>query len=223
MKMKILAAVAAISFATQAGAATLQTSDFIADVDRTGFMDFEHLPASDTLPPTTTFDGITVTQVLGQDNDIWTTCGSSCFSNPTGLSWFPDAGDFGYTEITLANGSNFENVGLNYGGRGFVEAVYYELLLNNVSVLFGSFLNTDPNDGYIGFSGGGFDTVRLAGPDQNNPFLFYFGDGTSQALPIDNIEISGAMTPIPVPASLPLLALGIGGLGLMARRKRKVS
>ena len=40
---------------------------------------------------------------------------------------------------------------------------------------------------------------------------------------IDNIVLTydDDLTPIPVPAALPLLLAGIGGLGLMARRKRK--
>ena len=45
--------------------------------------------------------------------------------------------------------------------------------------------------------------------------------------PLPDLDLTFALATkidvIPVPASLPLLAFGIGGLGLMARRKRKAT
>jgi hypothetical protein len=41
---------------------------------------------------------------------------------------------------------------------------------------------------------------------------------------LDNIVLTfDDVTPVPVPAALPLLLAGVGGLGLMARRKRKAA
>ena len=46
-----------------------------------------------------------------------------------------------------------------------------------------------------------------------------FGEGASGA--IDNIMFSPAVAPIPVPAALPLLAAGLGGLAFVGRRRRR--
>lgn len=212
---------AALFFCSYASALPiLQTSDFIADGDRTNFVGFEGLSFSALLPSSYSEDGVEVNQRLGKQANISSVCASACFSSPSGqLSWYPNGGDNGYTEITRTDGSDFLDVGLTYGGKTFVEFIAYELLSDGVSVLFGSFANPSADDGYIGFSGGGFDTVRLAGPNLGVN-LSSFGDGTSQALPIDDIELRSLVaSDVPVPVTLALFGLGLAGLGLSRRKK----
>lgn len=200
----------------------LQTSDFIADIDRTNFVSFDGLQLGASNSPSYTEDNVVVTQMLGEGDEIWSTCSSSCFTSPDGKAWYPDGGDFGYTVLTRGDGSEFVNVGLIYGGKTFVAGIYYELLKDGVSVLSGGFEKTTVDDGYIGFQGGGFDTLRLIGPTSDSFSGFNeFGDGTNQALPIDSIELSGLRreSTVPNPATLALFGLGLAGLGWSRRRK----
>ena len=45
-------------------------------------------------------------------------------------------------------------------------------------------------------------------------------DGTHNALAIDSIEVSAAdVAPVPLPATLPFLLVGIGGFAVLRRRK----
>ena len=97
----------------------------------------------------------------------------------------------------------------------------------------------DDADGYGGVSQPGSVTVNgvnavvptNAGPD---PFSFTFdlSGVTTDTLSatifrsnawvfLSEVTFDAEMSAVPVPASLPLLAVGLGGLGLMARRKRR--
>lgn len=191
----------------------VHTSDFIDDASRTNFVGFE---AMDHSSNTYTEDGVTVTQVIP---GILHQCGSVCISGSTGRQWYPSGGDHGWTEISRAGGGQFADVGFLLGsgwGATVPVNVAYELLSGGARVLFGTFVASST---YLGFAGGGFDTIRVAA-STDTP-LSYFGDGTHQAAAIDNIELSGSFAPIPVPAALPMLLLGIAGLGTVARRRRR--
>lgn len=221
MKKPVLTiAVAAFALISQTafGSVILHSSDFIPTGDRTSFVDFEPIGDTDSFGDTFTQDGVTVTQVNGQANDIWTNCSSCWFSN-TSLSWYPNGGDNGWTEITMADSSDFSNIGLDIGsgyGPGGIN-VLYEVLNDGVSVLFGSITTSNVEDGYIGFSGGDFDLLRLRATFSGGGS---FGDGATNALAIDNIELSGTITEVPEPFSIALLGLGLAGMSFSRRKMR---
>jgi hypothetical protein len=71
---------------------------------------------------------------------------------------------------------------------------------------------------YLGFSGGGFDEVRVLDQLQYSTYLTFNPDAPN-LIAIDNIAAVGAT---PLPGALPLFATGLGALGLLDwRRKRK--
>lgn len=198
---------------------TVHFSDFIPDVSRTQFNGFENIPifgvhyAGGAGPYTE--DGITVQQINGdQGNDIWVTY--SWPGREGSYSWYPDGGDNGYTQITRGGGLDFADVGILIGSGygGGAGTVLYELLDNGVSVLSGSYA---PTGNYLGFSGGGFDTIRLADSDAGS-YTGTVTDGHYQALALDSIELAGGTNVVPEPGSLALLAAGFAGFG-WSRRK----
>ena len=205
-------------FSSSVYAVTIHTSDFIAVGDRTNFNGFEGMPASFLDGPYTE-DGIKVEQ-LNEDP-----LGISTFCVPCGQegirSWYPNAGDFGYTQITNGDGSDFESIGFLIG-TGVVEGaerVLYELFDNGSSVLTGSFVPgfTTSNGimDYLGFSDGGFDTIWL----RDTTFLgsVSFGDANINALALDSIEMAGT-APISEPSTMMLLGSGLFGLGAFRRK-----
>jgi hypothetical protein len=199
----------------KAQAITIYTTDFINNAERSNFNGFEGLPSTSSFGFIYTEDGITVEQVNGEQNNIWTIYQE--WRAEGSRSWYPNGGDFGYTKITRQNNSEFQNIGLLFGSGFTANTVtyVYDLLQDGLSVLSGTlFRDSSPN--YLGFGDGGFDEVRLAA---------YFGDNPDQtlsgyqALAIDSIELSDAPTSVPEPASL-LGLLTMGALGTSSALKK---
>ena len=212
-----------LGVAGQAQAAIIvHTSDFIATPSH--FNGFEQIPNNGTFftggNGPYTEDTIQVDQVNGEGaNTIWVT--NFHWTGAEGTrEWYPNSGDFGYTQISLTGGVDFQDVGFNYGTGFFNPSVLsYELLDNALIVLSGTVASPDcfncnfPLITYLGFSGGGFDTIRMrdGGPGSVT-------NGQFQALSLDSIETQDAA--VPEPSTLGLIGLGLLGLGAMRRRRR---
>lgn len=197
----------------------VHTSNFINDSERSQFNSFENIPKDGSF-----YSGganpyienqIQVQQVNGNPGSlIWVTY------NPDGTdgnySWYPSGGDNGYTSIKLSTGSDFDDVGFLIGGGHFghgVYTAYFELWNDGSLVLAGSVPHQHVFH-YLGFEGGGFDTILL----RDGPAGSSFHDGTLNALVIDAIETR--TNQVPEPASIALIGLGLAGI-CFSRRKFK--
>jgi PEP-CTERM motif len=212
------------AFPATARAITVHIQDVIGVGSRTAFNGFESIP-NDGVFFTGSFpyteDGISVAQVNGEGpGDIWVKC-LACFGGQFdgAFSWYPSAGDSGYTRITHLSGGDFSTIGFTTGlGALFARSsIDFELLDDGVSVLTGSIPGTL---GYLGFSGGGFDEIRVRGFPISSPTL--------NVLALDSIEEAAVPepgptptptpaptpTPVPEPGTMALLGFALAGLGV---------
>ena len=194
-------------------AATVHTTDIIPDGTRTHFTGFEGITTELYSGPWED-DGIRVEQVPA--GDIWTLYGP--WGQEGTRSWLPNGGDNGYTRITLVDGSDFVDVGFLRGsGTPNNTYVYYRLYDDGGFVEGGTVPPPHDIARYLGFSGGGFDEIRVR--DGSDPSGWT--PGTFNALAIDSIETAGAAVIIPEPLTMLGIAAGIAGLGGYIRRRRR--
>ncbi len=199
----------------------VHTSDFIDDATRSHFNSFESIPSTNGMynggSGPYIEDGIRVEQINGD-------AGDSILVNydPGGrdgrYSWYPIGGDRGYTQISLASGLDFDDVGFLIGS-GFTPIrgpAYYELWNDGSRLLAGSVSHQSAFH-YLGFVGGGFDTIRLwdGANGANVPI---------NALFLDAIETRTQVSTVPEPGTFTVLGLGLLALGATryGRASRKV-
>ena len=208
-------ALAALSIGA-AQAATVRTTDHITSP--THFNGFEGISGGSNgdFGPTYTEGGITVTQVNGEANDIWTT--STLYTGGQGnYSWYPNGGDFGYTDITLQGGGLFGDISF-IAGSGFgggAHSLYDELALGGSVVQSGTLSQVSGD--CLGFSGGGFDEVRVR---DSYSLTASLNDGQVNAVAIDSIKTVGA---VPEPETYALMLAGLCAVGWVARRKQRAA
>lgn len=219
-------------FYSQAQAITVETTNFISSPAY--FNGFEGMGPTTNFPANTPYSegGITVTYVgtfFQPGNGIWSTF-TPTIGGQGNFGWYENGTTAGYTDIKLTGGGGMQEIQFLAGSGWIINPLtptYMQYqVLNQGSVALAGVLQINRNARgtgtmeYFGFSGGGFDEIRLEnqGTNPNNTFAdFEFDAGA-----YDSFAVNTAAAATPLPAAFPLFAAGLGALGLLGwRRKRK--
>lgn len=190
-------------------------SDFTMDLDpsfvSTNFMGFESLSSASYTSPTYDEDGLQIEQVVG-DNDIVTTQ----FDPEGDRGWYPNGGDSGYSRITRIDNEDFSSLSLfrSSGSTNSAIRLIFELWDDGIKVLDGNLAHdnfSDDNPGFIGFTGGGFDTLLIRDGLGMSTAL---NSGTTNTLAIDAVQAFGPAETahVPEPSTLTVFLSGLLGL-----------
>jgi hypothetical protein len=226
-----IALASVMAFSSSAFAITVETSNFISSP--TDFDGFETFTSAFVGPGPYTEGGITVQYVgnttsalKGNPDGIWTTFTSS-IGGQGNYGWYANGGGYGYTDITLADGADFQDAQFLVGtGSPNAIPIEYELLEHGVVVASGNSPGTNLHGPmtYLGFSGGGFDEIWVQALFNGGPDFDPLADIPAgyELVALDSIAATEGVPTTPLPAALPLFATGFAGLGLLGwRRKRK--
>lgn len=205
-------ALCAVLVGGNAAAASVHLADIVGAAPA-AINDFEAV-AGGLVGSTWAQQGIRVTQIGGDPVGIWTASGLGNGAR----SWYPDAGDDGWTRITLDSGDNFDAVSF-FGDSGHItppQSIYFELADDGVVVLSG-LLDATFAGQWRGFSGGDFDEVRLRAsraPLSLEACVAVPGSRCNYFW-IDDIKIGAAALPEPGSVALLLAA------AMVARQRRR--
>lgn len=204
---KALLFTAAMFIAPVAQAATLVT---LADFDNAVSEDFEALALGTIAASDPAFAALGITNITasgGRDGfGIRPGTGRSLGLTSSGdLALFdPGTGDVSIDTVTFGFGSAITQFGIAFSDQNF-------------------------SGRPVTFSLGGtpVDTFSLSTPNSANLNTFFFETTAAfdsitldlNGVYIDEIHVAG-IAPVPLPAGLPLLIAGLGGLGLAARKKK---
>jgi hypothetical protein len=156
--------------------------------------------------------GVTLTYV-GSPGSIWTTSQPTA---PSGLSWYPDGGSTGYTDISLTGGGTFTEASLLVasGWDGGAQLAY--------ALVSDGTIEATGDWGAVPAYGSGFVTATFSSSSPitdlwvQAPYASsVFSSGNFEALAIGEVTLTSA---VPEPAAWTLALLGVA---VTVLRKRK--
>jgi len=147
--------------------------------------------------------------------------GASDFSTSSLMFVSPAFGSFGAGAPAVADAFSLGTPYTPFGPGGATAAssgsgdafglVYCGTLTDTCVMLPDNYTSNDPLAFSAQFAGQSFASLGITA---TSPISLAFGSNEV------NLSFSPLLAPVPLPAGLPLLLAGIGGLGFMARRKR---
>ncbi len=132
--------------------------------------------------------------------------------------YYGNGGNNSFVTISATDGAGFTGLEflLGHGPLNSTTNVVWETLSNGITTGSGAF---QTQKGIVGWADVlGFDTLRVGANS-----LAYTAFGELQAIALDDlsVELQTPISVVPLPASLPLFASGLGILGFMGWRKRR--
>ncbi|MBN9671307.1 VPLPA-CTERM sorting domain-containing protein [Roseibium aggregatum] len=201
-----------VAYSSQSLAVTINFDD-------QGFTGPTTFAAASLISPTITIGSVDVTL----DGGTFLSGATNLPGNDTvtyGAADFPSGGAVltgAQNPITVSFSENITNFFLDVFNGMTVEASYEVSDNAGNSAIFSLPSNTSGGFQTIGFAATG-DTVQIRGlstVDFGNQFDFFIDNiSFNEALPPDLV------TPVPLPAGIPLMLSGLLGIGLVARRKK---
>lgn len=119
----------------------------------------------------------------------------------------------GGTSATITLTALATGFGLLWGSVDSYNLIQFLDASNNVIASFGGNDILPGNNGYQGLGGTAYVNFLI-----DSPFKYVIVSSDSNSFEFDDVALSSV---VPVPAALPLLLTGLGGLGWMARRRAK--
>lgn len=217
MKLTALIATAVLLAAGSASAATMtfdNRTTFDAGVSGT-VQDFNNIPAFPSPRPSLALDTFTVTQSTpnaGVQTNAFVNSRNPNFANGDVRLGVADRPGNLLTFDAFAPGTSAFGLDIFSDVAGTLSVAVTTTLGTTTSLLtVGRSTLEDPISSFFGITDdAGILSVAFNFPDPSSSF----------SLPtVDNVFV-GAIAPVPLPAALPMLLLGLGGLGLMSRRRK---
>ena len=169
-------------------------------------VDFNSDPAPGQGDGSYSSGGLTFTEDGSFGLGIWDS--SSPNSNGTNNLIFSDFGGSGSVTITLTGGGIFDLISLDIATSWYSDVSPNGVTINGTPLAISSSLMTYVVNLF------GVSSVTISGLDDDFGSTF----GNSGYWTVDNIVYQASV--VPVPAALPLMVLALGGLGLVASRRR---
>lgn len=177
----------------------------------------------DNLPTLAEFFGSGSPSVYVENSITATAPGDFASHDVAGAVHLDDSGTSFPSKVSLTTGGIFDGIGFDVISDGFAEAPYQNILVKGF--LAGSLAATSTfamnaisgtsETVSLGAGFGGIDMLQISASALGGGFCAPCGHFN-----LDAVTISDPISPVPLPASLPLFGLAIGAIFMVGRRKK---